>query len=92
MTTGVGAVIVLPFAVMGWLAHPPDAGAVLAGAAAGALPNGVAYMAYFALIRRIGVARSLSVTYLMPFVALVLCVTCSANRSTGASSPGWLSS
>ena len=72
LSTAVGAVIVLPFGIAGWVAHPPSAAALLAAGAAGAFSNGIAYMAYFALIRQIGVARSLSVTYLMPVVALLL--------------------
>lgn len=72
MSTAIGAVIALPLGVAGWVAHPPSTAALLAAAAAGAFSNGIAYMAYFALIRRIGVARSLSVTYVMPVVALML--------------------
>jgi drug/metabolite transporter (DMT)-like permease len=72
LATAIGAVVVLPLGVAGWAAHPPDAAALLAGAAAGAFSNGIAYLAYFALIRRIGATRSLSVTYVMPLVALAL--------------------
>jgi drug/metabolite transporter (DMT)-like permease len=72
LATSVGATLLLPLGVIGWIDHPPSTPAVLASVAAGALPNGIAYVAYFALIREIGVARSISVTYLLPIVGLIL--------------------
>jgi drug/metabolite transporter (DMT)-like permease len=72
LATSTGAVIALPLGVAGWVAHPPTSAALLASAAAGGLPNGVAYVAYFALVRSIGFARSVTVTYLLPIVALIL--------------------
>jgi drug/metabolite transporter (DMT)-like permease len=80
LATATGAAIALPLGVAGWLAHPPDLAALLSSAAAGALPNGVAYVTYFSLIRLIGAARALTVTYLMPIVALVLGVALLGER------------
>jgi drug/metabolite transporter (DMT)-like permease len=70
LATSNGAVLVLPLGVAGWIAHPPTSSALLASAAAGGLPNGVAYVAYFTLVRAIGFARSVTITYLLPIVAL----------------------
>jgi drug/metabolite transporter (DMT)-like permease len=70
LATSTGAVIALPLGVAGWIAHPPTSSALLASAAAGGLPNGVAYVAYFTLVRTIGFARSVTITYLLPIVAL----------------------
>ena len=70
LATSNGAVIAFPLGVAGWIAHPPTSSALLASAAAGGLPNGVAYVAYFTLVRTIGFARSVTITYLLPIVAL----------------------
>jgi drug/metabolite transporter (DMT)-like permease len=82
LTTALGAMIALPLGVLGWLAHPPTSGAILASCVAGALPNGVAYMAYFLLVRRLGATRTLSVTYLTPVVALMLGAAFLSERVT----------
>jgi drug/metabolite transporter (DMT)-like permease len=65
----------LPFGIAGAIADPPDLGATAGLIALGVLPTGLGYLIYFTLIRRIGTTRSLTVTYLMPFVALALGVT-----------------
>jgi drug/metabolite transporter (DMT)-like permease len=72
LATGTGAVIALPLGIAGWIAHPPTSSALLASAAAGGLPNGIGYVVYFTLVREIGFARSITVTYLLPIVALIL--------------------
>jgi drug/metabolite transporter (DMT)-like permease len=65
----------LPFGIAGAVVDPPDLGATAALIALGVLPTGLGYVIYFTLIRRIGTTRSLTVTYLMPFVAIALGVT-----------------
>jgi drug/metabolite transporter (DMT)-like permease len=67
-----GVVLVLPFGIAGVVAHPPTVEALGAAAMAGLLTNGVGFLAYFTLIRRVGAARSLSVVYAVPVVAIVL--------------------
>jgi drug/metabolite transporter (DMT)-like permease len=62
----------LPFGVAGAIVDPPDLAAAAALIALGVLPTGLGYVIYFTLIRRIGTTRSLTVTYLMPFVAIAL--------------------
>ena len=72
MTTGATGAIMLPLGIVGWLADPPGAGALLAIVALGATSTGVAYLVYFELIRRLGPTRTLTVTYLQPLVAISL--------------------
>jgi drug/metabolite transporter (DMT)-like permease len=75
LSTALGAVAMLPLGVVGAIADPPDLSAAAALIALGVLPTGFGYVIYFTLIRRIGTTRSLTVTYLIPFVAIALGVT-----------------
>jgi drug/metabolite transporter (DMT)-like permease len=75
LATALGAIVMLPFGIAGAIVDPPDLGATAALIALGVLPTGLGYVIYFTLIRRIGTTRSLTVTYLMPFVAIALGVT-----------------
>lgn len=68
----IGAVIAAPLGIAGWLADPPDLGAVGAIIALGAFSTGLAFIIYFELIRRLGATRTMTVTYLQPIVAIVL--------------------
>jgi drug/metabolite transporter (DMT)-like permease len=72
LSTALGAMVMLPFGIAGVIADPPDLAATAALIALGVLPTGLGYLIYFTLIRRIGTTRSLTVTYLMPFVAIAL--------------------
>jgi drug/metabolite transporter (DMT)-like permease len=72
MVTTLGAVMMLPLGVIGWIANPPDVGAFAALAVLGVTSTGFAYLVYYDLIRTIGVTRTLTVTYLQPLVAIVL--------------------
>ena len=72
MTTGISAFLLVPFAVLGWLADPPSLGAFAAIAALGATSTGIAYLILYELIRTIGVTRTLTVAYLQPLVAITL--------------------
>jgi drug/metabolite transporter (DMT)-like permease len=74
LATALGAIVMLPFGIAA-IVDPPDLGATAALIALGVLPTGLGYVIYFTLIRRIGTTRSLTVTYLMPLVAIALGVT-----------------
>jgi drug/metabolite transporter (DMT)-like permease len=63
----VAATIVLaPFAAAAWPAASPSSRAWLTVLALGVVCTGVAYVLYFRLIRNVGPARAMSVTYLVP--------------------------
>lgn len=72
MASGIGAAIAAPLGILGWLADPPDLGAIGAMIALGATSSGLAFIVYFELIRRLGATRTLTVTYLQPIVAIAL--------------------
>lgn len=72
MASVIGAVIALPLGVYGWLADPPDLGAIAAMVVLGATSSGLAFIIYFELIRKLGATRTLTVTYLQPIVAIAL--------------------
>jgi drug/metabolite transporter (DMT)-like permease len=54
-----------------WPADAPGAGAWGAAIALGVGCTGLAYILYFRLIARVGPARAMSVTYLVPVFAIV---------------------
>jgi drug/metabolite transporter (DMT)-like permease len=72
LSTAAGGIAMLPFGIAGAIVDPPDLAATAALIALGVLPTGLGYVIYFTLIRRIGTTRSLTVTYLIPFVAIAL--------------------
>lgn len=57
--------------VLFWPAHTPSVTAWLALGAVGVLCTGVAYVLYFRLIDRMGAAKSLTVTFLIPVFAVI---------------------
>lgn len=63
--------LLLPFAVATWPAHPVAPGSWLSAAALGAVCTGLAYAIYFPLIQRIGASRAVTVTYLVPVFAVL---------------------
>jgi len=65
-TLSCAAVLMLPFAVATWPAHPIPTLSWLAAGALGVLGSGIAYVLYYRLIQRIGVARAATVTYVVP--------------------------
>jgi len=60
----------LPFALMHWPEVPPSTRAWWSTLALGALCTGAAYAIYYRLIVRIGAARAVTVTYLVPLFAV----------------------
>ncbi|NBD13866.1 DMT family transporter [Corallococcus silvisoli] len=69
-TLACAALLTLPFAVATWPARPIGAGPWLAAAALGMLCTGFGYAMYYRLIQRIGAARAVVVTYLVPLFAV----------------------
>jgi drug/metabolite transporter (DMT)-like permease len=68
----IAATLVLaPFAAMRWPTGPISAGAWIAVIALGVLCTGVAYIFYFRLIRGLGPARAITVTYLIPVFGMI---------------------
>ena len=65
-TLSCAAVLMLPFAVATWPAHPIPTLSWLAAGALGVLGSGIAYVLYYRLIQRIGAARAATVTYVVP--------------------------
>jgi drug/metabolite transporter (DMT)-like permease len=62
-------VLVLPLGLWAWPATPPSALAWAAALALAAVSTGLAYLLYFRLIARVGPARAISVTFLIPLFA-----------------------
>jgi drug/metabolite transporter (DMT)-like permease len=65
------ALLLLPFAALAWPAQPPGPRDWAAAVALGVLCTGVAYILYFRLVARVGPARALTVTYLIPAFAML---------------------
>ncbi len=65
------ALMLLPFAVAVWPARLPATGVWLAVLALAVLCTGFAYFLYFRLIERIGPARAISVTFLVPLFGML---------------------
>lgn len=67
----VAALVLAPLAWWTWPASPPGARAWVAALLLAVLCTGIAYILYFRLIARVGAARAMSVTFLIPaFAAL----------------------
>ncbi len=77
------ALMLLPFAAAHWPAGAPGEGAWLAVLALGVLCTGVAYFLYFRLIERVGPARAISVTFLVPLFGMLWGVTFAEEAVTG---------
>lgn len=63
------ALVLAPLALAQWPATPPAAGGWAAALALGVLCTALAYILYFRLLARIGAARAVTVTYLVPVFA-----------------------
>jgi len=70
--TLLGATLLLaPFALWSWPAHPIPARSWISAILLGVLCTGFAFVLYYRLISRIGGARAATVTYLIPLFAVV---------------------
>ncbi|MFH1599571.1 MAG: EamA family transporter [Pseudomonadota bacterium] len=65
-----GALMALPFAVASWPVVPVSAAAWGSAIAVGVLSTGWAYAMFYRLIQRVGAARAVTVTYLVPLMAV----------------------
>jgi drug/metabolite transporter (DMT)-like permease len=65
-TLSCAALLTLPFAVATWPSHPIPMASWLSAAALGVVCTGTAYALYYRLIQRIGAARAVTVTYIVP--------------------------
>ena len=65
-----GDVLTLPLAIAQWPSAPVSAPAWGSAVAVGVLSTGFAYALYYRLIQRIGAARAVTVTYLVPPAAV----------------------
>lgn len=63
--------ILLPFAIASWPSETPSLQSWLSVIALGVLCTGIAYWFYFRLIARIGPARAIAVTYLVPVFGML---------------------
>lgn len=64
------ALMILPFAIAQWPDHSISGKAWFSAAMTGVLCTGAAYALYYRLIQRIGAARAVTVTYLVPLFAV----------------------
>jgi drug/metabolite transporter (DMT)-like permease len=69
-TLGSAALLSLPFAAFNWPDHAVSAPAWGSAIALGVICTGLAYAIYYRLIQRIGAARAVTVTYLVPLAAV----------------------
>ena len=69
-TLSCAALVLAPFAVAAWPAGTQSSGAWLSAIALGVVCSGIAYALYYRLIQRIGSARAVTVTYLVPLFAV----------------------
>lgn len=65
------AIVLLPFAVAFWPAHPVAVHAWLMAVALGVACTALAYLLYFRLIDQVGALRAASVTFLVPLFAVI---------------------
>ena len=65
-----GALMALPFAVASWPEVPVSGAAWGSAIAVGVLSTGWAYAMFYRLIQRVGAARAVTVTYLVPLMAV----------------------
>ncbi|PTL76004.1 DMT family transporter [Vitiosangium sp. GDMCC 1.1324] len=69
-TLSCGALLMLPFAAATWPSHSIPVVSWLSASALGVICSGFAYTVYYRLIQRIGAARAVTVTYLVPLFAV----------------------
>jgi drug/metabolite transporter (DMT)-like permease len=70
-TLGCAALLTLPFAIALWPRTSIPVESWASGAALGVLCTGLAFVAYYRLIARIGASRTSTVTYLIPLFGVV---------------------
>lgn len=70
VTLSCAALMLLPFAIQQWPTVAPPMHSWLSALALGVLCTGIAYALYYRLIVRIGAARAVTVTYLVPLFAV----------------------
>ena len=70
VTLSCAALLLLPFAIAQWPSAVPPLHSWLSAVALGVLCTGIAYALYYRLIVRIGAARAVTVTYLVPLFAV----------------------
>ena len=70
VTLSCAALILFPFAIQQWPTVSPPMHSWLSALALGVLCTGIAYALYYRLIVRIGAARAVTVTYLVPLFAV----------------------
>jgi drug/metabolite transporter (DMT)-like permease len=69
-TLGVSAIFMLPFSLATWPTHAVPASSWGAAIVLGLVCTGVAYAIFYRLIQRVGAARAVTVTYLVPLFAV----------------------
>jgi len=69
-TLSMAALLLAPFAFLAWPSGSQSAIAWAAAVALGVVCSGIAYALYYRLIQRIGGARAVTVTYLVPLFAV----------------------
>lgn len=69
-TLSCSALLLAPLAVLQWPAQPVSMPSWLSAIALGVLCTGLAYGLYYRLVQRVGPARAVSVTYLVPLFAV----------------------
>ncbi|MCB1888867.1 MAG: DMT family transporter [Rhodocyclaceae bacterium] len=77
------ALMLLPLAATRWPAAAPDGSAWLSVVALGVVCTGLAYFLYFRLIERVGPARAISVTFLVPLFGMLWGVSFADEIVTG---------
>lgn len=65
------SVLLLPFAIASWPAHPAPLQAWVSALLLGVLSTGFAYVVYYRLINRIGAPRAATVTYIVPLTGVL---------------------
>jgi drug/metabolite transporter (DMT)-like permease len=83
-TLSCSALLTLPFALADWPVAPVSGQAWLSAALLGVLCTGIAFVVYYRLIARIGAARSVTVTYLVPLFGVLWAWALLGEPLTGA--------
>lgn len=65
------SLVLLPFAVLTWPEAAPSTRSIVYAIVLGVVCTGLAYVLYFRLLERIGTARSMTVTYLVPLFGML---------------------
>jgi drug/metabolite transporter (DMT)-like permease len=70
-TLSCAALLTLPFAIAYWPSHPVSFASWTSAILLGALCTGVAFALFYRLINRVGAARAVTVTYLVPLFGVL---------------------